>query len=159
MDDLYNSIRDKVLNDKSSSWIPSELEMILFKEIQNERGDKLPPDTIGVDYFFLRGFLTRDMYIEFDFICQYFLDHCYDRLQEFVEVGSYYDISAKNYSPERSYMDRIMWLIYNGAKLKDEYCVALIRYLYKTYYKSEYKQLKRFSRISASDIMTLAMKD
>lgn len=159
MEDLYNSIRDKILNDKSSLCMPNELEMILFKEIQNEKGDKLPPDTIGVDYFFLRGFITRDMFIEFDFICQYFLDHCYDRLEDFAEVGSYYEISAKNYSVERSYVDRIMWLIYNGAKIKDEYCVALIKYLYKTYYKSEYKQLKRFSHISCSDVLTIANED
>lgn len=39
---------------------------------------------------------------------------------------------------------RILNMMYNAAKAGDEYCNALMRELYKTYYKKEYKQLKRF---------------
>lgn len=46
-----------------------------------------------------------------------------------------------------------MRLIYNGAKLRDEYCLALIKYLYKLYHKKEYNRIKRFSRISAREIL------
>lgn len=53
----------------------------------------------------------------------------------------------------------VMGLILNGAKAEDEYCKALLRYLFKTYYKSLYKQLKRFNKISADEIVSLSEID
>ena len=50
----------------------------------------------------------------------------------------------------------ILRLIYNGAKLGDEYCIELIKNLYKVYHKKEYNQLKRFSSINADEILSLA---
>lgn len=47
-------------------------------------------------------------------------------------------------------------MIFNGAKLGDSYCRELIKYLYKTYYKREYNQLKRFKTIAADEIFSLA---
>lgn len=46
-------------------------------------------------------------------------------------------------------------MIFNGAKLGDVYCCELIKYLYKTYYKKEYNQLKRFKTIDALEILAL----
>lgn len=48
-----------------------------------------------------------------------------------------------------------MRLIYNGAKLGDDYCLELIKNLYKVYHKKEYNRLKRFRTISPDEIFSL----
>ena len=52
-----------------------------------------------------------------------------------------------------------MGLILNGAKSGDAYCVALIKYLFKTYHKPLYKQLKRFSKISVEEVLAISESD
>lgn len=129
---------------------------LLMKDVMNREQGKVALDTIGVDYFFLYDFITRDMEHDFPLIQQDFIKHCNGRLKEFSDAGGYGELDYINNGPLRGLQKKILRLIYNGGKLGDLYCVELIKYLYKTYYKKEYNQLKRFSTISTDEIFSLA---
>ncbi|MCR5836033.1 MAG: hypothetical protein K6G88_05980 [Lachnospiraceae bacterium] len=113
------------------------------------------PSTLPADILFLEGFITDDMYFEFEHIGRDFLNHCYDRLEEFSNVAWYENCDSRFDEPDQATDKRILRLILNGSKINDEYCIALLKYLYKTYYRQEYNQLKRFNKITAKDIENL----
>lgn len=119
-------------------------------------GSKIAPDTIGVDYFFLIGFLTQQMEDDFPMIEHEFLEKCRTKLAEFNAIGWYGAADISVYNPIQSLHTNILRLIYNGAKAKDEYCVELIKNLYKTYHKKEYNQLKRFKKLTGEDVINLS---
>lgn len=119
-------------------------------------GTKVAPDTIGVDYFFLNGFLTQQMEDDFPVIEQEFLEKCRTKLVEFNAIGWYGAADISIYNPIQSLHVNILRLIYNGAKAKDEYCLELIKNLYKTYHKKEYNQLKRFKKLTGEDVINLS---
>lgn len=134
-----------------------QLEPYISQEkIAKINGEKIAPDTTGVDYFFLIGFLTPQMEDDFSVIEHEFLTRCRNKLVEFNEIGEYGAADIRVYNPIQSLHAKILRLIYNGAKADDEYCVELIRRLYKTYHRKEYNQLKKFARLSGEDVVTLS---
>jgi hypothetical protein len=134
----------------------AEMAALFFQDMVNREKGGVAPDTSGADYFFLEEFVTEEMSWDFTAIEQDFLRNCSARLPEFSEVGWYGEDAYWNQSPETTIQKRIMRLIYNGAKIGDDYCLRLIRYLYKLYYKKEYNQIKRFRKISPREIFSLA---
>lgn len=55
--------------------------------------------------------------------------------------------------------NNVLRLIYNGAKIGDDYCLELIKNLYKVYYKKEYNQLKRFKEITPDEIYAVSEQE
>lgn len=53
----------------------------------------------------------------------------------------------------------VLSLMINAVNSGSEYTKALFLDLYKTYYKKEYKSLKRFSFISAGELLSLSRPD
>lgn len=98
---------------------------LLMNAMDDYNSGKVAPDTIGADYFFLDQFMTYEMEYDFVAIEIDFLEHCRERLDEFNKVGWYGDEEHINYGPGLSVKKRIIRLIYNGAKLKDEMCIIL----------------------------------
>lgn len=135
-----------------------EMAVLLMQDMMNKKAGKVAPDTIGADFFFLEGFVTNQMQWDFPYIEKDFIKHCYGQLPEYDRVVWYSANRARYSTPELALRDRIMGLMYNGAKLGDEYCVTLIKYLHKLYHKKEYNQLKRFHKISVEEILSLAEK-
>lgn len=134
-----------------------ELASIIFEDfVSKERGNVVAPDTTGVDFYFLLDFITSDMFNDFALIEQDFLKNCRGRLDEFQKVGWYGEKSFRTNRPLHAIQNNVLRLIYNGAKIGDDYCLELIRNLYKVYHKKEYKQLKRFSKINPDEIFSLA---
>lgn len=124
--------------------------------LNKERENVVAPDTTGVDFFFLMDFITDDMSSDFAFIEQDFLKNCRGRLDEFQNVGWYGERSFRTSRPRYAMQNNVLRLIYNGAKIGDDYCLELIKNLYKVYHKKEYKQLKRFSKINPDEIFSLS---
>lgn len=149
----YHEQMAKYQMDDSEISQKKEMTRLLMNAMDDYNAGKVAPDTIGADYFFLNQFMTYEMEYDFVAIEMDFLEHCRERLDEFNKVGWYGDEEHINYGPGLSVKKRIMRLIYNGAKLRDEDCLALIKYLYKLYHKKEYNRIKRFSRISAREIL------
>lgn len=134
----------------------SEMLSYMLEDIENNELGNSIPSTIGVDRFFIEDFVTEQMSIEFPYIEQDFLKHCYNKLEQFNEVGWYENCDHRFFVPEVSLEKRLFRLMYNGAKFGDEYCVELLKYLYRTFHKKEYNQLKRFSKLVISDVWSLA---
>ena len=133
-----------------------ELAAIMFEDmLSKESGNVVAPDTTGVGFFFLMDFITPDMFNDFALIEQDFLKKCRGKLDEFQQVGWYGETSFRTNRPLDAMQSAVMRLIYNGAKIGDEYCLELIKNLYKVYHKKEYNQLKRFRTISPDEIFSL----
>lgn len=128
---------------------------LMMQDIMNKEHGKVAPDTVGADYFFLEEFITSEMDSDFAVIEQDFLQHCSGKLHEFNDAGWYGEDERWNSAPGFAIKQRLVRLMYNGAKLGDSYCVELIKYLYKLYHRKEYNQLKRFQRISPIEIFSL----
>lgn len=129
---------------------------MFIQDTMNREAGKVAPDTAGVDYFFLREFINDSMRQDFPYIERDFIRHRSDKLAEYFNAAWYGGDMSCNSSPREAVNRRILTMIFNGAKLGDSYCRELIKYLYKTYYKKEYNQLKRFKTIAAEEIFSLA---
>lgn len=129
---------------------------LMMQDIMNRDEGKVAPDTAGADYFLLEEFITNEMELDFAVIEQDFMKHCGKRLQEFNEAGWYGEDERWKAEPEFAVKQKLLRLMYNGAKLGDAYCVELVKYLYKVYHKREYNQLKRFHKITVSEIFSLS---
>ncbi len=130
--------------------------MSLFMEYEKNLENQVAPDTTGVDKYFIKGFFTGKMEYDFETIAHDFLVHHFQRVQEFNEFAVYGNDHPSQSDPETALKYKIMNVIYNAAKSGDEYSVELIKHLYKTYHKKEYKQLKRFKKITVPEIFSLS---
>ena len=128
---------------------------------QNNKSDSTmeefkAPDSLGASLGFLLEFLTQEMFLDFPAIQKEFLKNCYNKiLSSQIQFPDGLD-NKKTSFPTLDITNRILIYMYNGAKTGDEYCVSLIKYLYKTYHKKEYNQLKKFRRITEKDVFSLA---
>lgn len=136
----------------SKQMISAMYEEMLYREKDNG----IAPDTAGVDYFFIEGFINDAMSWEFEAIEEEFLKHCHDKLDEFADVSICGNIDGRMNSPMKATEKKFLSLIYSGAKLNDEYCIELLKHLYRVFYKKEYNQLKRFREISVNELFGLS---
>ncbi len=154
--DEYDEFHDEVDYCEHEKHIPPEIIGVFMRDAANREKGIVVPNTIGADYFFLNEFLTEDMEFDFSFIEQDFLKNCFHRIHEYEVQIWYGDDSIRECGSKNFAKKRILTLMYNGAKSGDQYCIEMLKYLYKIYFKQEYKQLKHFSRISLSELFSLA---
>lgn len=120
-----------------------------------ERYSEVFPDTYGADRIFIDYFITDAMQSDFPLIARDFYIH------EFANFPNYEDVLSpdiNNYSepPEQMFIRLTLALMVNALHSGSEYTKALFLYLYKTYYKQEYKTLKRFRSISRDELLSLS---
>lgn len=118
-----------------------------------------------IGYFFIQGFLTIDMRLDFFAIANDFFTNCPGICKNFNE--EYYDenldfLYGKNendvvYFPNAEgdwFKIMILHYIYRAAvDMDNDFCKKQLLYLYRTYYKKEYNQIKRYSEITLKDIL------
>ncbi len=154
MDSIFSN--DSNIYDFIQQGIGAEMASIVFEDALNRDGENnVEPNTIGADFYFLFGFITDDMYMDFPMIAQEFVSRCGKDLARFNDVGWYDEAYVGINNPLKTVYSYVLRLIYNGAKLGDKYCVELIRTLYKTYHFKEYKQIKRYDKLSRNDLINL----
>ncbi|MCQ2508173.1 MAG: hypothetical protein MJ097_05225 [Dorea sp.] len=139
-------------------------EKMQYRDMMFQQYDRIikegrPVNTFGADYYLLKGFVTEDMYWDFDVILKDFLEHCSDKLEKFDKMVWFHNDDIWRATPRKLLVTRVMNLIYNGSRAGDEYCIALMKQLYMTYHKKEYKILKRFKRISSEEIVSFHEED
>lgn len=152
---------DLLLEDLPYSKLQKDAEIMsmFWEDIHNKEVLKVAPDTSGADRFFVDEFINEEMSFDFWVIARDFLQHHYPRLKEFNDMAeNCVDVPEKR-NLEMVLQKRILSMIYNAAKSGDEYCAALMRELHKTYYKKEYKQLKRFRKVSLSEVFALSQDE
>lgn len=149
--------KDMLGGSSPMSW--SDLPDHLRRHLKTREFNGPKPETAGTDMYFIHNFVTPDMELDFERIEADFLKHCYTRLREFAEVQWYAYEEAKFSSPEVSHQHLIVGLMLNGTRTGDEYCMALIRYLFKTYHKPLYRQLKRFKSLTGDEVLSLCLHE
>ena len=121
----------------------------------NDESYKVNPDTFGCEAIFTRYFVNDDMWDDFPIIANAF----YKNVPECMDFKSTttYTCHAIQNSDFHSAQDIFtMEKILSMAKKGNEYSIQLLKYLYKTYYKKEYKIIKRFSVLTERDLLTIA---
>ena len=117
--------------------------------------EKTSPDTYGCDCLFLEHFITEDMSEDFSVIAREFLIHEYQNIKDH-EMVYYVDTDAAKNWPDRMFERFILNFMMNAVNYGSQYTKNLFLYLHRTYYSREYKQLKKFSSISRSELFSLA---
>lgn len=117
--------------------------------------DGYVPDTFGAESFFMRTFITPDMEADFPYIARDFFKRGLKDFNPdlFCFLG---DNQFESNSFSMHLNHKILNMIYSMAKNGNAYSVSLMKYLYQTYYRKEYKILKRFSQINLGEIMGIA---
>ncbi len=129
---------------------------VFIQDMMNRKDGIVEPDTTAADKFFVDGFLTYSMYQDFWEIVKAFLKEHYCNVEKFSQLSIYVDDRPEQSDPEKALKIRFLGIMYEAAKSGDEYSISLFKFIYKTYHKQEYKQLKRFKKLSASEIFSLA---
>lgn len=130
--------------------------LAMFMEDEKNRENKVVPDTFGADKYFIDGFVTEEMEYDFGIIAREFMQHHFWRLKEFNDLAVYGNDKPEQSNPEKSIQNKVLNIMYNAAKSGDRYSVEMMKCLYKTYHKKEYKQLKRFNKITVPEIFSLS---
>ena len=120
-----------------------------------------------IGYFFVQGFLTIDMRLDFfaianDFfmncpgICKTFNEEYYDENLDFLYGKNENDVVYFPSAEGDWFKIMILHYIYRAAVDMDhDFCKKQLLHLYRTYYKKEYNQVKRFSEITLKDILDI----
>lgn len=112
-------------------------------------------DTYACDCLFLRAFPSSDMMRDFHEIANDFFAHEFANLKKYDQVEYVPEGKLFNH-PAANYIGWTLNLMMNAAKQGNAYVIGLFQYLYQTYYKKEYKHLKRFRSISRSELIDIA---
>lgn len=132
------------------------LKMTKLREMMMTDEQRISPDTYGCDCMFLRYFVTPAMEEDFGIIAHHFLEH------EAKNLVKYYDLQYVNDDPALSWPTKalqniVLNMMMSAANTGNEFARVQFCYLHKTYYKKEYKQLKRFNKISAQEVSAIAV--
>ena len=133
-----------------------ELLLAFMEDKLNREAGKIVPDTTGADKYFVDSFITGEMSYDFWVIAREFMKQHFLELGQFDRLATYRNAYSCQSDPERALQIRILSIMYKAARSGDAYSVELFKNLYKTYHKKEYKQLKRFSKISVKEIFSLS---
>lgn len=128
----------------------------IMKEIQKrkENVEKYAPlGDSGILLFFSIGFVNERMAKDFAAISREFIINtaeC-DELERYPK-----SLTGLVIDPIQEYQANIVYMMLSGAKKGNSYCKNLLIFLYKTYHKKEYNELKRFSNTNFLELYDLA---
>lgn len=131
---------------------------LLDNEKQRLRETSRTSNTIAADCFFIEKFITFEMEIDFYTIIRDFFANNSD--VSIYSNGSWAEFDEAKYSCfEYALKIRLLNIIFNAYRGGNAYAKVLFQYLYKTYYKYEYNQIKRFRKITYDEIISIAEAD
>lgn len=128
---------------------------IFSEKKQTPDFDGMAPDTYGCERIFVDFFINDEMERDFPLIARDFLVHEFANISGHQDV-EYFDIQSGEDWPELMFNRFTLGLMMNAVSSGSEYTKALFLYLHKTYYKKEYRTIKKFSTMSLSELMALA---
>lgn len=127
------------------------LDVELARDMLDYVSGNIEPDKSGADEYFLRYFINENMRMDFIPIATNFLRQHYPDLPSFEEPWFMLDQSRFE-TPSDAIKKRLLNLIFNAARAGDAYAKALMVYLYKTYYKREYKYIRKFKKLHMQEL-------
>lgn len=138
IDDLYQRYMETQSKQDFLKWAGMETERLRILDEETLHN----PDPYYVECVFAQSFLTPEMWDDFIFIARDFLQHEHERLAGYKDL-SYLYINARQYEPMELFFRVVLNLMLNAAHQGNVYTRTLFLNLYKTFYKKEYKSLKR----------------
>lgn len=141
--------------DPDSSRLMTRLHLCRFMEANSSGDSSFLPDPYGCECLFLEDFITYDMELDFAAIARDFLLHEYSTLSH-LSPWLYGHDHPSDSDMEHCVRRKILNLMYLSAKNGSAFSISLFRNLYKTYYRKEYQQLKRFRKIHAQEVLALS---
>ena len=151
LDDFNEEFRSFM---SSSSGIVNDLINLREQGVPQPKG-ALSPDKFGAECIFTEDFLTGEMEDDFPLIARDFYAHEYAGLSQY-ETVEYANYDCGSYWPSMVTAQFTLSLMLNAVKGGSSYTKELFLCLYRTYYKKEYKYLKRFNTINSEDLLVLA---
>lgn len=118
----------------------------------------MTPDTYGCERLFVDFFINDEMREDFPLIARDFYAHEFANISEHQDI-EYFDIHSGEDWPELMFSRFTLGLMMNAVNSGSEYTKALFLYLHKTYYKKEYRTIKKFSTMSLSELLALAKSE
>lgn len=148
----YEKTKDSLLSSSSD---------VLNRLIREQRqkklstGGRVAPDPYRCEKCFVRTFISPEMDEDFLAIARDFYLHEFKNLSTY-EDARYYNVNDGEEWPSfmfyRFTLSQIMNAIHGGST----YAKSLVLCLHKTYYRKEAKTLKKFNKISFSELISLA---
>lgn len=151
-EELADFLKDKLQGDDD---IRHAMLKLQAADMLMQKDEEILPDTYGADRMVLDSFVTAQMLSDFPLIARDFYIHEMGNLKEYEDV-EYMDTDSGADWPERMFVRFTMSLMMNAVNSGSEYTKSLFLHLYKVYHKKEYKALKRFRTLSASELLSLA---
>ena len=116
---------------------------------------KVSIDPFGCEKLFVELFINEKMQDDFNLVIRDFMIHEYANLKNYDSI-EYYDVESGDDFPEDLFHKFMLSVMVNAVNGGSEYAKSLLLYLHKTYYRKEYRALKRFSTLSAGELLSLA---
>ena len=118
-------------------------------------GERVSPDPYGCEIYFVRTFISPEMDEDFLIIARDFYLHELKNLSTY-EDARYYNVNDGEEWPSFMFYRFTLSQIMNAVHGGSEYARSLILYLHKIYYRKEAKTLKKFNKISFTELVSLA---
>ena len=150
---MPGDVFDSEFDEKSDFF--KHLMSLKMKDAMMSDEERTSPDTFACDKVFLDHFITDRMRDDFSLIARDFLIHECPNIDNH-EMVKYLDTDATEHWPDQMFERYILNLMMNAVNSGSIYTKNLFLYLHKTYYSKEYKQLKKFSRLSGGELLALA---
>lgn len=129
---------------------------------QEEREKNAPIDTSGAERAFGVSFINHEMCPNGEFYPLFadFIKRKRNRFVDFYEnIPKMDSTEFISLNTDDTLRQEMVSLLYGGVKAGDVYCKEVMRVLYRTYYKSEYNQLKRFSVLTEKDLLAQGLTE
>ncbi len=146
---------DTSIDEKSEFF--NHLMSMKMRDAMMSDEERTSPDTFACDKVFLEHFITDRMADDFSLIARDFLINEYPNIKDH-EMVKYLDTSATELWPDRMFEHSVLNLMMNAVNSGSQYTKKLFCCLHKTYYSKEYKQLKRFNKLSGGELLSLASR-
>ena len=146
---------DTSIDEKSEFF--NHLMSMKMRDAMMSDEERTSPDTFACDKVFLEHFITDRMADDFSLIARDFLINEYPNIKDH-EMVKYLDTRATELWPDRMFEHSVLNLMMNAVNSGSQYTKNLFCYLHKTYYSKEYKQLKRFNKLSGGELLSLASR-
>lgn len=119
-------------------------------------GERIAPDKYGCYCTFSKAFLTNELDYDFPHIAKAFLTHERENIDTFTRDFCIVDENA-DATPYTLFCTHVLGLMICALASGNEFTRQLLFNVIKTYYREDYKVLKRFRSISAREVVDMAL--
>ena len=129
------------------------------EEILNKISENEVPDTYGADAVFVRSFCANDLDYEICHMARTYIENKGIDIFKDTDYIPYSNVCIQNMPPASLYRIKIISYLLFHSRKGDEFSTAMLKYLYKSVYKKEYKVIKRFSSINRFELWSIVSKE